>query len=215
MSQGLQAARAVIRDGVRRWFSDICAERRTDRFYAFAFGCHEDFRSASMWANSLEILEANGVDPDEDGDRVWNPGEWTSFDPAYNTFFDEAWEAIAEDESDVSYENESMLRYHATCLGATLAALKDLNDEGLWTRGPVPVLAYFDIWDSADARWVTPESIRRVNSPQAFYDHPLHPIDWVGDVFAPEKPSVREHRRTRPLPLKTTFHEMFKDDHSF
>ena len=205
MSDNFQTARTVIRDRARQWFTDLCAQHPTERFYAFSFGCHDDFRGASMWANSLEALQAKTEDL-EDEENAWNPGQWP-----YTTPFDEAWEAIPRyDSEEHNYVDEVVLRYRATCLGATIAALKDLADERLWTRQPVPVLVYFMIWDSAEDKWLAPESVRRINSPQTFQDHPLEPHLWLGDVFSPEKPR-RVRRRDEPSQLATVFHELFKN----
>jgi hypothetical protein len=204
MSEEVQSARRLIRDRVRQWFSDLRAKHPTERFYAFAFACHDDFRGPSLWANSLETLEARDITPDDE-DRVWNPGEWP-----YSAPIDEAWQDIVQYDTEAhDYVDEVVLHYRAFCLAATIAGLRDLADEGLWTREPVPVLAFLTIWDSAEDKWLAPESVRRINSPQVFQDHPLEPYRWLGDVFLAEKPRGAR-RRDEPSRLETAFHELFK-----
>jgi hypothetical protein len=205
MTENFRGARTVIRDGVRQWFSDLCAHHPTERFYAFSFACHENFQGASMWANSLEALQAKTEEP-EDEEYAWNPGQWS-----YSAPFDDAWEDIPKyDSEEHMHVDDVVLRYRATCLGATIAALNDLADEGFWMRQPVPVLVYVTIWDSAENKWLAPESVRRINPPQTFQDHPLEPHLWLGDIFSPEKPR-RARRRDEPGRLATAFQELFKN----
>jgi hypothetical protein len=205
MDEELTLARAAIREGVRQWFTDL-RERHPDlHFYAFSFGFHDDFVGPSMWANSLEFLRTK-CDPDDDEEYSWNPGQWE-----FSEFLDQAWQALSKYEKNGNNEvDDEVLNYRARCLGATMAGLRDLTDEGLWTRDPIPVLAIVSIWDSPEDRWVGWESIHRLNSPNILDRHPLKLRNWLGDnLFSTEPKPTTSRRKKQPSELAQKFYALF------
>ena len=133
----------------------------------------------SMWANSLEFL-CSKCEP-EDGEELpwddeycWNPGQWGYSEPP-----DNAWQALTQYQSEKNEVDDEVLRSRARCLAATMAGLRDLTDEGLWTRDPIPVLAFVSLWDSPEDRWVIWESTHRLNSSDILDLHPLPLRNWL------------------------------------
>lgn len=208
MSNEYLTARNTIRDGAREWFTQLRDSHPDERFYAFSFCFHDDFVGQSLWANSLEALQAKCDDPGDE-EFTWNPAQWE-----YSSAFDQAWQALTEpDEDDNPYVDDVLLQFRATCLGVTLEALKDLADEGLWGRGSAGVLVFLTIWDSSESNWLTRESVRRINSPELFFAHPLEPSNWLGaNVFTSQGKESGRRAARRRTELATVFHEMFGEN---
>lgn len=206
MDDELALASAEIRNGVRKWFSELREAHPDQHFYAFAFGFHDDFVGPSMWANSLEFLHSKCEPGDYSEEYSWNPGQWE-----YSEFLDQAWQSLSKyDDNGKNEVDDAVRHYRARCLGATLAGLRALTDEGLWTRDPIPVLAFISIWDSSEDRWVNWESVRRLNSPDILDRHPLALRDWLGDhVFSTEPEPTTRRRRKQPSALAQKFYEIF------
>ena len=212
MSDDFAIARQTIRDRVRAWFTQLRDNHPSERFYALAFCFYDDFVGPHVWTNTLERLTAKwGDDP---GDYAWHPGDGR-WDVEFCTDLD-AWGALAKYDSTATHNlvDDVLRQYRAVCLGATIAALKDLADEGLWTSRPPGVLVYLWIWDTYE-KWVDGESVRRINSPQLFDSHPLEPKSYFGDVFAPAKPqSSRRRAKELPRELARVFYAMFGEQPS-
>jgi hypothetical protein len=205
MDNEFTSAQSEIRKGVREWFMELRESHPDQHFYAFAFGFHDDFVGPSLWANSLEFLRSK-CDPDDDEEFCWNPGQWEHSDS-----LDRAWQALSKYPANEKNEvDDEVLHYRARCLGVTMAGLRDLTDEGLWTRDPIPVLAFVSIWDSSEDRWVVWESIHRLNSPDILDRHPLRLRNWLGDKLFSSEPDPPTRRRWKqPSELAQKFYEMF------
>lgn len=176
--------RRLIAAGAKKTYAELRAESPNEHFYAFALYDSDDATGPQVSANSEEKFqellvqarhqyESRGYNsrpfgPREEASYRWGTAEWwyeacsdaRDFRPAY-----ELLEKLAAATAESDYP-----AFKAQASAAMVGALRDLDREGVFGRGPEreEVTLFASISDSRDAEWLERESARLANPPAVF-----------------------------------------------
>ena len=183
MTSEYTTAKNAIREGVRKWFTELREKYPTEHFYAVAIYTDDDFTGPEPVAHSLERLEDLYRQQGELDDRQrcyykWAWNEWQGGHSGVSLrSVQDAWDVFGEMEMadppepwDDEYDkySEVMDAERAKRLAATFDGLKELSDEGFFGEGESRVTVFCSIGDSCDAGWTECESAKRINPPDVF-----------------------------------------------
>ena len=183
MTSEYATAKNAIREGVRKWFTELREKYPTEHFYAVAIYTDDDFTGPEPEAHSLEKLEdlyRQQGDLD-DRERCYFRWAWNEWQGGYSGVslrsVQDAWDVFGEMEMadplepwDDEYDEycEAMDAERAKRLAATFDGLKELSDEGFFGEGESRITVFCSIGDSCDAGWTECESAKRINPPDVF-----------------------------------------------
>lgn len=183
MTSEYTTAKNAIREGVRKWFTELREKYPTEHFYAVAIYTDDDFTGPEPVAHSLERLEDLYRQQGEldDRQRCYYKWAWNEWQGGYSGVslrsVQDAWEVFGEmemadppepwDDEHDKY-SEAMDAERAKRLAATFDGLKELSDEGFFGEGESRVTVFCSIGDSCDAGWTECESAKRINPPDVF-----------------------------------------------
>jgi hypothetical protein len=184
MTDEYTRAKNAIREGVRKWFTELREKFPTEHFYAVTIYTDDDFSGPEPTAHSLERLEKLYRQQGDLDDRErcyfkWAWNEWLGF-PGAGVSLDAvqvAWNVFGEKEMpdepepwDDEYDvyREAVDAERAKRLAATFDGLKELSDEGFFGEGESRITVFCSIGDSCHAGWTECESAKRINPAEVF-----------------------------------------------
>jgi hypothetical protein len=165
MAIDFDRVRALLKEGVRATLDKLRAEHPDETFYAFALYDAEGTCPAPA-ANSEEkyhqkVEKMKIADSDERFLYRWSSAEW-AYEGVEAGPFDEVGELLSSEKPD------NWLEFQARSFGASIFALKELADEGVFGSGDSRITAFFSLSDDENAPWLEWESARRINPPEVF-----------------------------------------------
>jgi hypothetical protein len=165
MALDFDRVKGLLKEAVRSTLATLRAEHPDETFYGFAIYDAEgtcpgpSANSEEKWRALVE--RKNLADDDDRFFYRWSSAEW-----AYEGVAAEAFDEIGD--LLTSEEPENWLEFQARSFGASIFALKELADEGVFGSGPSRITAFFSLSDDELAPWLEWESARRINPPEVF-----------------------------------------------
>ncbi len=164
--------REMIRDIARSAFTNVQKQNAGEMFYTFALQTLDDtsgvYAAANTEAGYVACIESyqhrdEEHRPSERSCR-WDWGMWqfASIDPRS---FDSIYDVL----NNGTWRGEQGYEFNAVVFASMVAALKDLDSEGLFGRGSdrERITLLCTVHDSYSNVWVQEESVARLNGPAA------------------------------------------------
>ncbi|MCA9070122.1 MAG: DUF4303 domain-containing protein [Planctomycetaceae bacterium] len=160
------AVKELLKQGIIETLDGLRKDHPNETFYAFAL-YDADGDAIDSSANSEEkfqkqIERAGCANSDERFLYRWGTAEWAYEATDHTEKFGEANALLSEADRDDWYE------FQAKSFGASIFALKELADVGLFGTGKNRMVAFFSLSDDEYAPWLEIESARRINPPDVF-----------------------------------------------
>ena len=178
MADDYKIAKRAAMDGIREWLNALRNQYPSEHFYAFAIYTDGDFTAPEPAANSVERLNDKlQRNADTNGKErcmfKWYPGEWAHSGDGRHVVH-RAWDAfdeIEEPDGPEPWDDEELEGINsqfAKRLAATVDALRQLSDEGVFGEGETRMTVFCAIMDHPESGWVECESAKRINPPDVF-----------------------------------------------
>lgn len=177
MEDRFARVRSLLKDAVRTSLSALRARFPEQTFYAFALNDAEG-TGPSPTANSeerwREWLDRKKVTVSNERFLYrWSPEEWSGEGIDTEPFVP-VWDLLSAEhdrwgsELRLGPDSTEWLDFKAQSFATSVAALRELSDEGFFGRAALRPTVFFSISDDADAVWLERESARWVNPPAMF-----------------------------------------------